>query len=113
MTFPAITAVANVLAHAPGLVRYGSKPLRDVAHAPAVLEAITTRLRSYDDAVAYGPNQAFIGNLEPEMLGSIPRPWFNALDGSASSTGAFGDLIAEPLRVYRIQSSESGRKLPG
>jgi len=95
MTFPAITAVANVLAHAPGLVRYGSKPLRDIAHTPAALVAMTARLRSYDDAVAYAPNQAFIGNLEPEMLASVPRPWFNALDGSAPSSGAFGDLIAE------------------
>ncbi len=95
MTFPAITAVANVLAHAPGLVRYGSKPLRDIAHTPTTLEAITARLRSYDDAVAYGPNQAFIGNLEPEALASIPRPWFDALDRSASSTGSFGDLISE------------------
>jgi betaine reductase len=95
MTFPAITAVANVLAHAPGLVRYGSKPMRDVAHTPGTLEAITARLRTHDDAVAYGPNQAFIGNLEPEMLAAIPRPWFHALDARASSTGAFGDLIAE------------------
>jgi betaine reductase len=95
MTFPAITAVANVLAHAPGLVRYGSKPLRDIAHAPATLDAIGARLRSYEDAVAYGPNQAFIGNLEPEDLGSVPRPWFGAPDRNASSTGAFGDLIGE------------------
>jgi betaine reductase len=95
VTFPAITAVANVLAHTPGLVRYGSKPLRDIAHAPATLADITARLRSYDDAVAYGPNQAFIGNIEPEALASIPRPWFDALDRSASSTGAFGDLISE------------------
>ena len=95
MSFPAITAVANVLAHAPGLVRYGSKPLRDIAHAPATLEAIAARLRSYDEAVAYGPNQAFIGNLEPEALASIRRPWFEAPDRGASSTGAFGDLIAE------------------
>ena len=87
MTFPAITAVANVLAHAPGLVRYGSKPLRDIAHAPSTLDAIGARLRSYDDAVAYAPNQAFIGNLGPEALASIPRPWFHALDRSASSTG--------------------------
>jgi glycine/sarcosine/betaine reductase complex component C subunit beta len=95
VTFPAITAVANVLAHAPGLVRYGSKPLRDVARAPATLEAIAPRLRSYDDAVAYPPNQVFIGNLEPEALASIPRPWFEALDRRASSTGAFGDLLGE------------------
>ena len=95
MTFPAITAVTNVLAHAPGLVRYGSKPLRDIAQDPAALEAITPRLRTYADAVAYGPNQAFIGNIEPEMLASRPRPWWQALDGGASSTGAFGDLIEE------------------
>jgi len=95
MTFPAITAVTNVLAHAPGLVRYGSKPLRDIAQDPAALEAITPRLRTYADAVAYAPNQAFIGNLEPEMLASLPRPWWQALDGGASSTGAFGDFIEE------------------
>lgn len=95
MTFPAITAVANVLAHAPGLVRYGSKPLRDIARVPATLEAITARLRSFDDAVAYGPNQAFIGNIEPEALASVSRPWFDSLDRGASSTGAFGDLISE------------------
>jgi hypothetical protein len=109
MTFPAITAVANVLAHAPGLVRYGSKPLRDVAHVPATLEAITARLRSYDDAVAYAPNQAFIGNLEPEMLGSVPRPWFHALDGSASSAGAFGDLIAEPELLGLLKLCDRAR----
>jgi betaine reductase len=95
MSFPAITAVANVLAHAPGLVRYGSKPLRDIGQDPAALEAITPRLRSYADAVAYAPNQAFIGNLDPETLGAVPRPWFQALDGTASSTGAFGDFIGE------------------
>ncbi len=95
MSFPAITAVANVLAHAPGLVRYGSKPLRDIGQDPAALEAITPRLRSYADAVAYAPNQVFIGNLDPEMLGAVPRPWFQALDGQASSTGAFGDFIGE------------------
>ena len=95
MTFPAITAVANVLAHAPGLVRYGSKPLRDVAQVPATLAAITARLRSYDDAVAYGPNQVFIGHVDPETLASVPRPWFTALDRTASSTGPFGELIEE------------------
>src|SRR4029077_14489404 len=30
-----------------------------------------------------------------ETLASLPRPWFDALDRGASSTGAFGDLISE------------------
>ena len=95
MTFPTITAVANVLAHAPGLVRYGSKPLRDIAQDPSTLDAITARLRTHVDAVGYGPNQAFIGNVEPEMLASRARPWWRSLDGGASSRGAFGDLVDE------------------
>jgi betaine reductase len=95
MRFPVITAVANVLAHAPGLVRYGSKPLRDLAGDPGLAGAITAHLRSYDAAVGYAPNQAYIGNRDPETLRALPRPWFNALDQGASADGAFGDFIGE------------------
>ena len=109
MTFPAITAVANVLAHAPGLVRYGSKPRRDAARDPSVPAAMAPRLRSYADAVAYGPNQAFIGNREPETLAAIPRPWWQALDATASSTGAFGDLIAEPELLGLLKLCDRAR----
>jgi betaine reductase len=93
--FPVITAVANVLAHAPGLVRYGSKPLRDLAHDPGLAGAIAARLRTYDAAVGYAPNQAYIGNRDPENLRALPRPWFAATDPAASSDGAFGDFIDE------------------
>jgi len=93
--FPVITAVANVLAHAPGLVRYGSKPLRDLARDPGLAGTIAARLRSYESAVAYAPNQAYIGNRDPESLRALPRPWFAAADPDASSDGAFGDFIDE------------------
>ncbi|HEY8370722.1 MAG TPA: glycine reductase, partial [Thermodesulfobacteriota bacterium] len=66
MTFPVVTAVANVLAHAPGLVRYGSRPARDLARDPSLAGTLAGHLRSYEDVVAYGPNQAYIGNLPPE-----------------------------------------------
>jgi hypothetical protein len=95
MGFPQITAVANVLAHAPGFVRYGSKPLRDLGRDPGLIEVVAKHLRSYEDAVAYGPNQAFIGNIDPEALRAVPRPWFAALDRRAPSEGAFGDVIKE------------------
>jgi hypothetical protein len=93
--FPVITAVANVLAHAPGLVRYGSKPLRDLARDPGLSAALGARLRGYDEAVAYAPNQAYIGNREPETLRALPRPWFSTPDPGASRDGAFGDFIGE------------------
>ncbi len=96
MAYPVISAVANVLAHAPGLVRYGSRPLRDIQRDPAVLDRIAARLRSYPEALGYPPNQAYIGNLDPDALGQIPRPWFvRALPGAARE-GPFGVIIPEP-----------------
>jgi len=95
MSFPVITAVANVLAHAPGLVPYGSKPLRDLTRDPALIDTLRARLRSYPEAVGYAPNQVYIGNLDPEALRARPRPWFGSADMGASAEGAFGDFIDE------------------
>ncbi|HEY5905152.1 MAG TPA: glycine reductase, partial [Actinomycetota bacterium] len=57
----AVTSASFVLEHVPDLVRYGSKPARE----PQQIGAITARLRPFEDAVAYPPNQVFIGNLAP------------------------------------------------
>jgi hypothetical protein len=93
--FPVITAVANVLAHAPGLVRYGSKPLRDLARDPGIEKAMAARLRRYEDAVAYAPNLAYLGTREPETLRALPRPWWGEPDPVATTDGAFGDFVSE------------------
>ena len=66
-----ITAVAN----APGLMRYGSKPLRDLGADPGVLSRIAARQRSSEAAVGCAPNQAYLGNPEPEALRDRPC-WF-------------------------------------
>ncbi len=109
MRFPAITAVANVLAHAPGLVRYGSKPLRDLAGDPSRLAEISGRLRSYEDAVAYPPNQVYIGNRDPETLRALPRPWFDTPDRGAPSQGAFGDFVGEDELLALLKLADRAR----
>ncbi len=93
--FPVVTAVAQVLAHAPGLVRYGSRPLRDLARDPALCSTLARYLRPYDDAVAYLPNQVYLGTLEPEALAAVARPWFGALDRRAGAEGPFGPIVSE------------------
>ena len=109
MRFPVITAVSNVLAHAPGLVRYGSKPLRDIGRDPGLVDTLAAHLRPYRDAVAYAPNQVFIGNREPETLRTLPRPWFERADPGASSEGAFGDFIAEPELLGLLKLCDRAR----
>ncbi|HLY65231.1 MAG TPA: glycine reductase, partial [Chloroflexota bacterium] len=95
-----IKAVAYGLAHAPDLVRYGSKPLRQLSNQPEVAPVLAARLRSFGEAVAYPPNQAYIGNLPPFELRSVPRPWFvNACD-DAPARGRMGHIIDQG-ELYR------------
>jgi glycine/sarcosine/betaine reductase complex component C subunit beta len=88
-----------VLAHVPDFVRYGSKPIRDIANGGGLggeLEKrIYERVRSYADAVAYPPNQVFIGNLSPDRLRDIPQPWYDHLVAAAASQGPFGEIQTE------------------
>ena len=87
----AVVASSFVLEHVPDLVRYGSKPSRE----PQQLEALRRSLRSFEDAVAYAPNQVFVGALEPEDLWDRPRTWWEHPVDGATPEGAHGDIMAQ------------------
>jgi hypothetical protein len=93
---PVIKNFAYCLAHLPDLVRYGSKPRREIAKSPSLDARLASALRSYETAVGYPPNQTFIGNLNPTQLASIPHPWFEVAE-TAEATGAFGEIVSQDL----------------
>jgi betaine reductase len=79
-------------------VRHGSKPARELARGGAespLWQNVQDHLRSFDQAVVYPPNQAFIGNMRPEALFAIPRPWWCSSGGQAKAMGPFGEIMAE------------------
>ncbi|MFN2607624.1 MAG: glycine/sarcosine/betaine reductase complex component C subunit beta [Acidimicrobiales bacterium] len=89
-----VSAATTVLAHAPGLARHGSKPRRELAKDAGLERAFLAALRSYDEAVAYLPHQAWIGALHPRDLPA--RPWVGLAPGdTASRTGPFGEILPE------------------
>ncbi|MDP8942984.1 MAG: glycine/sarcosine/betaine reductase complex component C subunit beta [Actinomycetota bacterium] len=94
MAEPVVISQANlVLAHAPGLVRHGSKPARELETHPEVAEPLFGSLRSFEEAVAYAPNQAFVGAVHPRELPE--RPWVSeAMDG-AERFAPHGELMPE------------------
>jgi glycine/sarcosine/betaine reductase complex component C subunit beta len=94
----AILGASLTLQHVPELVRYGSKPRREQARLPEILNA----LRSYDDAVAYAPNQVFIGNLSTDALSELPRPWWKETTGG-QAVGPFGE-IASQAAFYELMA---------
>ncbi len=87
----AVVGASLVLEHVPDLVRYGSKPSRE----PGRLDEIAGSLRTFDDAVAYPPNQVMIGNLAPQQLWEHPRPWWGHPVENATAAGAWGDVMEQ------------------
>lgn len=95
-----ILAASLTLQHVPDLVRYGSKPAREAARIPEIIGA----LRGFDDAVAYPPNQVMMGNLAPEVLRDLPRPWWDA-PRAADPEGPSGEII-DQAAFYRLMAEQ-------
>jgi betaine reductase len=93
--FPVIKAVSYVLAHTPDLVRYGSKPEREVRKDPQLLAEIEAHLRDFESACAYPPNQVFIGLRAPECLWDVERPWWRTIDKDTRRFGPFGEIMPQ------------------
>lgn len=92
---PVIRSASYFLGHVPGLVFQGSKPSREIAKNPALLDQFRSHLRTFDQAVSYAPNQVFIGNMGPDDLFQIPNPWFKHPVPNASRWGSFGEMMPE------------------
>ncbi|OPY80581.1 MAG: Glycine/sarcosine/betaine reductase complex component C subunit beta [Syntrophus sp. PtaU1.Bin005] len=107
MPDPVIAAFSCILAHAPGFVRYGSKPSREIADRPAlVLSAIEGHLRGFEEVVAYPPNQVFIGNLKPDDLHGIGQPWYDHPVFPAPRRGPYGEIYPEELLLGMIKLAD-------
>ncbi|MGE3540506.1 MAG: glycine/sarcosine/betaine reductase complex component C subunit beta [Candidatus Tectimicrobiota bacterium] len=91
---PVLRGVRFFLAHTPGLVRYGSKPSRDIAREADIASAISAHLRSYEAAMTYPPHRAFLGHIHPDTLSALPQPWFRH-ETPATRWGPHGELMPE------------------
>ena len=92
-----IVAATQVLAHTPGLVRFGSKPARTLPGRPDLARQFDASLRSFAQAVAYPPHQAYIGTVHPRALPE--RPWTGAAvaggETDALRFGPAGEVMPE------------------
>jgi betaine reductase len=60
-----------------------------------LLESFRSHLRTFEEAVAYPPNQVFIGNLDPDDLANVPSPWYKHPVRDGSRWGLFGEIMPE------------------
>ena len=103
----AVHACSLVLAHAPDLVRYGSKPARELAaDRDGLLDSIRGALRSYDEALGYAPHQVLIGNLPPAALWELERPWWKQ-PADSQRDGPFGTIVDQAELYRRMEEADA------
>lgn len=70
------------------------------------LKVIGKHIRSYEDVVAYAPNQVYIGNAHPETLRNYSFPWCNEkVDGKA--VGKYGQIMAQDVFIGLIKAVDA------
>lgn len=104
---PVVKQYAYLLVHTPDFVRYGSKPIREIPKSDELGKKISGHLRTFDEAVAYAPNQVFLGNLHPEDLAAWPEPWWRNPVKEASPIGKYGEMV-DQLTFYGFMKAADG-----
>jgi betaine reductase len=103
---PVIKDVRYFLAHTPGLVRNGRAPSLDISRTPGLIEDITSHLRTFEDAVGYPPNRAYLGDIFPDQLSEIERPWFQH-NGTSERRQPHGEMMPEEELFGLLKISDS------
>ncbi|WP_459130028.1 glycine/sarcosine/betaine reductase complex component C subunit beta [Guggenheimella bovis] len=96
--FPSLKASAYILVHTPDMVMHnGTTQTTEKVVNPEseYLKAVPQNLRSYEEVVAYPPNQTYIGNLHPTELAKIEQPWSGKKVEGATAEGKRGHIYAE------------------
>ena len=70
------------------------------------LQALPGHLRSYAQAVAYWPNQTYIGNVNPDQLAEIEQPWYDKPVEKADRFGRFGQIMPEDEFYLLMQACD-------
>jgi len=98
MNKPVIKGTSYILIHAANLTQsMGSTQTMERALNPEseYLKMLPDHLRSYQEVVDYAPNQVYIGNIKPDQLESVARPWYQTPLQIGKAQGPYGEIIRE------------------
>ena len=97
------------LSYTPGLMLHNGSTItteRVVNPDGEFLKEMGKHVRSYEDCVAYWPNQVYIGNADPEELRKVEFPYYDKKFENASRYGKFGEIMPEAEFLLLAQSCD-------
>jgi len=104
-----LKGASYVLVHAPDMLVHGGTTQvteRIVNEGSEYLEKLPEHLRSFDEAVAYLPNQVYIGNKTPADLSEAGDTWYDKPLSEADRYGAFGEIMPQDEFYLLMQTCD-------
>ena len=93
-----IKGAGYILAHTPDMVLYNGTTQtteRIVNPESEYLKELPDHIRTFDQVLAYWPNQVYIGNRTPDELAEIPQPWYDKTCDVSDRYGKYGQMMPE------------------
>ena len=104
-----IKGTGYALVHTPDMVIHNGTTQtteRIVNPESEYLKELPKHLRTFEQAVAYYPNQTYIGNMTPDDLAQIPTPWNEQECTMTSRYGKFGQIMPQEEFILLMQACD-------
>ncbi|MBQ3131907.1 MAG: glycine reductase [Clostridia bacterium] len=93
-----IKGTGYILAHAPDMMLHNGTTQtieRIVNPDGEYLKQVPNHIRSFEEVLAYYPNQVYIGSVTPEELSKVPQPWHDKTCPVSERYGKFGQIMPQ------------------
>ena len=104
-----IRGAGYVLAHTPDMVLHNGTTQtteRIVTPDSEYLKELPSHIRSFEQAVAYWPNQVYIGNKTPDELAAVAQPWCDKECDCHERYGKFGQMMPQNEFLLLMQACD-------
>ena len=104
--YAVIKGASYILAAAPDMVLHnGTTQTTEMVVNPEseYLKELPNNLRSFDDVLAYIPNQVYIGNMTNKELAATEFPWYDKKAAEPKRYGKYGEIMPQDEFLGLIQ----------
>ncbi|MCG8529723.1 MAG: ketoacyl-ACP synthase III family protein [Desulfovibrionales bacterium] len=104
MNYAVLKASSYALVHTPDMILHnGTTQTVEARNNPDsdYLKNITQSYRSFEEVVAYPPNQTYIGNMTPQELRALGKSWVGMTAEGADKNGKLGEIMPQ-LQFYAL-----------
>ncbi|MBR2674691.1 MAG: glycine reductase [Mogibacterium sp.] len=96
--YAVIRGASYTLAHTPDMVIHdGATQVTERIVNPEgeYLKELPKHLRTYNDVLAYAPNQVYIGNMSSRDLETMEMPWYDKAAAIKDRKGKYGEIMPQ------------------